>query len=157
MVIGDKSYLSPITYHSLMVMQRRERDGFEHGPRTRLNHRSAAEREVSLRRATRRDGHVHLLLGAVGAAFMPRDHGVLARRYALQRVAAVFLSNGKERMLRNRNVGLHPWMLVALDRHEHLGATQLVHQRRSAVGLSLVPVRIVLGRKVNVVLGGIAV
>jgi hypothetical protein len=60
-------------------------------------------------------------------------------------------------MLRHRDVRLHPRMLIAFHRHQHFRPRQLMLQWRSAVGLSLVPVGIVLRREVDIVLRRIAV
>src|SRR5437868_3777930 len=82
---------------------------------------------------------------------MPRNHCVLARRYTLDREAAVFRCHCKEWMLGYSNVRLHPRMLIALHRNQNFSARKFVRQRRRAVRLRLVPIGIVLWREVNVV------
>src|SRR5712671_3904021 len=120
-----------------VIMQRRKFDRFDNRPRTWLAHGSRAECKVRFACAAGRNGHFHLLFGAVGSAFMPRYHGVLAWRHAADRVAAVRSTDRKERVLRYGDVRLHPWMLVALHRNEYFRAGQFMGQRRSAVRLRL--------------------
>src|ERR1044071_3913719 len=60
-------------------------------------------------------------------------------------------------MLHYADVGLHPGMLVALDRNQRFSAREGLLDRRCAVRLSLVPLGIKFRCRVNVVLSGIAV
>src|SRR2546423_11068244 len=88
---------------------------------------------------------------------MPCYDGVFAWRHPGDRIAAVRSADRKEWMLRHGNVRLHPWMLVASDWHQHFGAREFMRQRRSAIGLRLVPIGIALGCEVNIVRRRIAV
>ena len=88
---------------------------------------------------------------------MPGDHGIVTGRHALDFKGAVRLAHRKERVLHDADVRLHPRVLIALYRHQNFSARKSLFDGRRANALRLVPVRIVLWRKVDVVLRRIAV
>src|SRR5262245_9830239 len=90
-----------------------------------LAHRRCAEREVGFRCSACRDRHFDCLLSSVCASFMPVHDGVFAWGHTLNRVAAILSSYGEEWVFTDRNVRLHPRMLIALHRNQYLCARQL--------------------------------
>src|SRR5690242_9643064 len=60
-------------------------------------------------------------------------------------------------MRQHANVGLHPRMLIALDRDQSLRTAELLLDRRGALRLHLIPLLVPLRRGVNIMRGGVAV
>ena len=88
---------------------------------------------------------------------MPCRNCVRTWRHSFDREATVVPANGKERMIRNADVGLHPGVLITLHGNENLSASESLFNGRCSVWLGLVPLRIVFRSRVDVVLRRIAV
>src|SRR5882724_12250424 len=78
-----------------------------------------AKGEVCFRGSVCGNRNRHRLLSTSSSAFMPRNNRVSSRGNALDRVAAILGTNCEERVLQDADVGFHPGMLIALDRHQH--------------------------------------
>src|SRR5436853_6165607 len=104
-----------------MSTEHRELDRRQHLKRTGCPAQlgAGAKCKVSGRGAACGDCYLHRLLCSVSPAFMPSHDRVFTRRHALYRETPILSAYCEERVLQHANIGLHPWMLVALNGYQH--------------------------------------
>src|SRR5262245_7372179 len=100
------------------------------------------------------DRHV-LRLGAV--LLVPGLDDVVAGRQVLDLEDALIVGHREERVVEDARVGAHPLVNVALEAHRGLGAVELLDRFHALEGLADVELAVLLGERMDVVQGSVAV
>src|SRR5260370_3452469 len=142
-----------------VLAQHRKLERRHHFQRARTSCSSSrfAKCEISFSTSVCRHRYLHCFLGACGSAFMPGGNRVCACRHTLDSEAAIFRAHRKEGVLQYAYVSLHPGVLVAFHRNQHLITCKRLFDGRCTIRLCLIPLRIVLWLGVNIVLCWVAV